>query len=63
MTEQEIRELIRGLGKLAGETDRLGLGVAEVFDIMGAIVAHVAHENIGDRAATVFREEDPFLQN
>lgn len=57
MTEQEIRELLRTLDKLAKECDRLGLHNNLAFGDLAGVITTVAVHHLGDRYTQVLEEE------
>lgn len=58
MTEQEIRDLLRSIDKLAKEHDKLGLYFGNTFGDMAEVVSAVAVHHLGaDRYTQVVEEE------
>lgn len=58
MTEQEIRDLLRSIDKLAKEHDRLGLYSAYTFRDLAEVIGAVATHNLGaDLCYKVIEEE------
>lgn len=47
MTEQEIRDLLRSIGKLAKEHDKLGLHFVNTFGDLAEVVNAVAVHHLG----------------
>lgn len=57
MTEQEIRDLLRSIDKLAKEHDKLGLYFGNTFGDLAEVVNAVAVRHLGDRYTQVVEEE------